>query len=126
MINLYLERDYQSRTVLLRLSKHLLVGGGRIFNGSRWNRIRVRYPIKPEHEEHDPGEGSSTLHNDDPPPPYNVRVILLMLLHAIRDRAHRANPTNKVIEQQDGGYRHHPHRNQRHKSHAQQHLLPRR
>jgi len=48
MINLYMERDYESRIVLLRLSKHLLVGGGgSVFNVTLWTPIRLCYPIKP-------------------------------------------------------------------------------
>lgn len=80
-------------------------------------------PIKPKNEKHGPGEGPPTLDNHVPPPPAQVRVVLLVALLPIRRREQRANPANRVVQQQYGHRRHHAYRHQRHQRDAQQDLL---
>jgi hypothetical protein len=87
------------------------------------NPVLLADPIKPKNEKHGPGEGPPTLDNHFPPPPAQVRVVLLVALLPIRRREQRANLANRVVQQQYGHRRHHAYRHQRHQRDAQQDLL---
>jgi hypothetical protein len=85
--------------------------------------VRLADPIKPKNEKHGPGEGPPTLDNHGPPPPAHVRVVLLVALLLIRRQEQRANPANRVVQQQYDHRRHQAYRHQRHQRDAQQDLL---